>query len=373
LQGHYYLITMGVNDLRQRLDELDAKILALIAERQAVVSEIGAQKMESGRPLRDYAREREVLEQAEGKAIDLGMPAGIARDIMQQLIQHSLTHQEQRRWVSAEHGLGQTALVIGGLGRMGAWMARYLDAVGYTVEVADPGEGESLFPHFSDWQTSDLQHDVIVVAAPMRISNGILLALVERQPPGLVFDIASLKSPLAQGHTALLEAGCRVASVHPMFGPDAMMLADRHVLFVDVGHPDATGAALEMFAPTAAECVQMTPAEHDRAMSWVLGLSHLLNIAFATTLSSSGAAISWLKKLSSTTFNAQLEVASNIIHENPRLYYEIQHCNDSGESALDLFTATLEQLKGQIEGGDEEAWVEKIMAARTALDKSPNE
>lgn len=360
---------MDVSSLRQRLDDLDEKILVLIAQRQALTAQIGAQKHEAGRPLRDYAREREVLERAEKKATELGMPAAIARDIMQQLILHSLTHQEQRRWVNAEHGLGQSALIIGGLGRMGAWMAGYLDALGYSVEIADPGTGVSIFPHIPEWQESGLHHDVIVVAAPMRISNEILVSLAERKPAGLIFDIASLKSPLSAGQAALLDAGCRVTSVHPMFGPDAMMLADRHVLFVDVGDADATRAALDMFAHTAAECVQMSPAEHDQAMSWVLGLSHMMNIAFATTLSGSGAAIAWLKKLSSTTFNAQLEVASNIIHENPRLYYEIQHCNDSGETALEMFANQLDQLKQQIESGDEEGFVDMFMAARTTLDK----
>lgn len=364
---------MKVSGLRQQLDELDQKILKLVAQRQALVAEIGARKHEAGRPLRDYTREREVLEQAEYQAVELGMPAVIARDIMQQLIQHSLTHQEQRRWVSAEHGLGQSALIIGGLGRMGAWMAGYLDALGYSVEIADPGEGDSIFPHFADWQSSALDHDVIVVAAPMRISNQILLALAEKKPAALIFDIASLKSPLATGQAALIDAGCQVTSVHPMFGPDARMLADRHVLIVDVGNPEATGAALEMFAHTAAECVQMSPGEHDQAMSWVLGLSHLMNIAFATTLSGSGAAISWLQKLSSTTFNAQFQVANNIIHENPRLYYEIQHCNDSGESALELFASRLQELKQQIDGGDEEGFVDAIMAARRALDKKADD
>lgn len=364
---------MKVSGLRQQLDELDDEILGLIAERQALVTEIGIRKHEAGRPLRDYAREREVLERAEDRAIDLGMPASIARDIMQQLIGHSLTHQEQRRWVSAEHGLGQSALVIGGLGRMGAWMARYLDALGFAVEIADPGAGKSIFPLISQWQSSKLQHDVIAVAAPMRISNQILLSLADRSPEGLIFDIASLKSPLSAGHAALLEAGCQVTSVHPMFGPDAMMLADRHVLFVDVGHVGATRAALDLFAHTAAECVQMSPSEHDQAMSWVLGLSHLMNIAFATTLSGSATAISWLRKLSSTTFNAQFEVANNIIHENPRLYYEIQHCNASGENVLELFTARLEELKQQIDGGDEEAFVETIMAARRALDNKADD
>ena len=34
---------------------------------------------------------------------------------------------------------------------------------------------------------------------------------------------------------ALVPAGVRVTSVHPMFGPDTELLSGRHVIFVDVG------------------------------------------------------------------------------------------------------------------------------------------
>ena len=81
------------------------------------------------------------------------------------------------------------------------------------------------------------EYDLVVVAVPLRPSNAILHRLAELKPRGLVFDIGSLKSPMRTGLKALTESGCRVCSVHPMFGPDEIGLSGRHILFVNTGNP----------------------------------------------------------------------------------------------------------------------------------------
>ena len=56
-----------------------------------------------------------------------------------------------------------------------------------------------------------------------------------RRPKGVIFDVGSLKSPLRAGLNALKSHGCRVTSLHPMFGPNTELLSGRHVIFVEVG------------------------------------------------------------------------------------------------------------------------------------------
>ena len=56
-------------------------------------------------------------------------------------------------------------------------------------------------------------------------------------------SLGSLKSPLRGGLMALRSLGCRVTSVHPMFGPDTELLSGRHVVFVDLGDAGALQAA----------------------------------------------------------------------------------------------------------------------------------
>jgi chorismate mutase/prephenate dehydrogenase len=353
----------AINTLRQRLDQLDTRILELIAERQQIVTTIGETKHEKGQSLRDFAREQQVIERGVRKASELGLPGEVARDILERLIHHSLTRQEHRRISASGHGQGHRALVIGGLGRMGDWVARYLDTLGYSVEIADPGEGESLFPRVSDWRSTDLAHEVIVVAAPLRASNLILQELADSRPAGLVFDVGSLKGPLRPGLEALRNAGCRVCSVHPMFGPDALMLSGRHILFVAVDGPDSVAEARALFAHTAAECVELDLEEHDKVMAWVLGLSHIINIAFAVTLSTQDESIPLLRQISSSTFDAQLGIASQVISENPRLYFEIQRGARHGPEVSGRFAAALEDLMSAVRSDDEENFVKLMETA----------
>ena len=102
-----------------------------------------------------------------------------------------------------------------------------------------------------------------------------------------------------------------------MFGPDTELLSGRHVIFVDLGAPEATAAARALFEPTMATLVEMDLESHDRLIAYVLGLSHALNIAFFTALAESGEAAPRLATLSSTTFDAQLGVARRSRRRTP--------------------------------------------------------
>ncbi|NCF61268.1 MAG: prephenate dehydrogenase/arogenate dehydrogenase family protein [Gammaproteobacteria bacterium] len=354
-------------ELRNRLDEIDRGIIDLVAERQAVVTAIGEHKLKTGAPLRHYAREREVIDRGMARAESLGLSGRVAREILETLIHHSLGNQETYQLVQSDHGQGKQALVIGGLGRMGEWMSRYLDMVGYHVDVADPVEKETPFDRVSDWEKMIGNYDLVVVAVPLRPSNAILHRLAELKPRGLVFDIGSLKSPMQSGLEALAQSGCRVCSVHPMFGPDEIGLSGRHILFVDVGNKEALADARALFAHTAADCVDLSLQEHDEVMAWVLGLSHLVNIAFASALAESGEAVPLLRQISSSTFNAQLKVAAQVVSENPHLYYEIQQGNRMTGEVVDQFSRVFEELARAVRVGDEITWTRAMEVANQRI------
>jgi len=359
-------------ELRQRLDEIDSGIVDLIAERQAVVTTIAEHKLRTGLPLRHYEREREVIDRGMARAEDQGLSGAVARDILQTLIHHSLGNQETHKLAQSAHGQGQRALVIGGLGRMGVWMCRYLDMVGYVVDVADPVAGDTPFKRADDWQATINVYDLIVVAVPLRPSNTILLTLAGLKPRCLVFDIASLKSPIREGLEAMRKNGCRVCSVHPMFGPNEVGLSGRHILFVDVGDRQAMDEARALFAHTAAECVELSLQEHDEVMAWVLGLSHLVNIAFAGALAQSGEAVPLLKQISSSTFNAQLGVATQVVSENPHLYYEIQQGNENTNEVSTHFLKVLNELVTAVNENDEAVFTRHMGAAKRRLTGEQN-
>ncbi|HTJ46653.1 MAG TPA: prephenate dehydrogenase/arogenate dehydrogenase family protein [Kofleriaceae bacterium] len=359
-----------LDELRASLGQIDREILALVAKRQAMAIEIGQTKRDAGLPTRDFRQERDVIERARRAAADQGLPPVLGERLMLALIDSSLTVQEKDLVASRGSGGGRRVLVIGGAGNMGRWFVRFLSAQGFSVEVADPSGPVEGCPHVRDWRdAAPLEHELIVIAAPMPASNTILAEMAVAPPRGVVFDVGSLKSPLRDGLRALRDAGGRVCSVHPMFGPDTELLSGRHVIFVDLGVPEATAAARELFASTMATLVDMDLESHDRLIAYELGLSHALNIAFFTALAESGEAAPRLATLSSTTFDSQLRVAGAVARENPDLYFEIQHLNDYGTESITALLYAVERLRSVVRAGDADGFRALMERGRAYLDQ----
>jgi chorismate mutase/prephenate dehydrogenase len=358
---------MTLEQLRQRLTQVDRELIALVADRQRIVAEIGAHKIQNAVPTRDYEREREVLKGAREQAETLGLEGDLAEKIMHLLIRSSLTQQEQTRVAAQTSGAGRRVLIIGGGGKMGAWFARFLNSQGFAVEIADPAVSPDGFRNIGDWRSDPLSHDIIVVATPIKTTADVLDELANRRPQGLIIDIGSLKTPLRAALSRLVAAGCKTTSIHPMFGPDTNLLSGRHVIFVEVGVPAATAQARALFGSTMAEQIEMSLEDHDRLIAYVLGLSHALNLAFFTALAESGELVPRLKNMSSTTFDAQLKVASLVAADNPHLYFEIQALNDYGRTSLDALRVATERIQRLVEDKNEQGFVELMEAGRKYL------
>ena len=358
----------SLEDLRRRINELDRQILELVGQRQETSREIIRAKRQTGHATRDYNREREVLLAARESGRQYGVSPQLAENILRLLIRSSLTTQEQASVAAQGAGSGRTALVIGGSGKIGRWFADFMASQGFAVEVADPVGAPAGFTHVADWKSSSLAHDFIIVATPLGATDKILRELALRRPKGVIFDVGSLKSPLRAGLNALKTHGCRVTSVHPMFGPDTELLSGRHVIFVEAGSAEATQAARELFASTMVEQVVMSLEDHDRLIAYVLGLSHALNIAFFTALAESGEAAPKLAKLSSTTFDSQLDVASKVAQESPELYFEIQALNDYGSESLEALAQAVERLRAAVIAQDFPAFEALMRRGREYLE-----
>jgi chorismate mutase/prephenate dehydrogenase len=357
---------MSLDDLRSELSAVDQRLVDLIADRQRIVAEIGKTKQSAGTGTRDYAREKDVLDMGRAQAEKMGVDPDLIEDLLQMLIRTSLESQERDRVVAEGKGDGRRVLVIGGLGKMGRWFVDFFTSQGFATSIADPavedGPGS-----FSSWTDAGVDFDAIIVAAPLAVSGRILAQLAVLKPKGLIFDIGSLKSPLIDGLKELRSAGCRVTSLHPMYGPDTRLLSGRHLIFCDVGDADATAAAKELFASTMVEKIDMGLEDHDRLIAYVLGLSHALNIAFFTALAESGEAAPKLAQMSSTTFDSQLLVSAAVADDNPHLYFEIQNLNKFGLGPLDALCEAAGRIRETVVSGDEGAFVELMNKGRDYL------
>src|SRR5580704_12151641 len=165
--------TVTLAGLRQRVTDIDRQLIALVAERKAVSEEVARVKRATGKPTRDYERERDVILGVRTMAQERGVSPELAEQLMRLLIRSSLTTQEHASVMAHGAGSGQRALVIGGAGKIGGWFAQFLGSQGFAVEIADPKRPADL-PGLDDWAASDLSHDFIVVATPLAATNAIL-------------------------------------------------------------------------------------------------------------------------------------------------------------------------------------------------------
>ncbi|HEY7530143.1 MAG TPA: 3-deoxy-7-phosphoheptulonate synthase [Gemmatimonadota bacterium] len=83
--------------LRRRIEQLDAEILRLAAERTRVARVIGRRKSQAREPVRDERREAEVIAWARGAADGLGLTAETAEGLIRLLVEEAVASQTRDR------------------------------------------------------------------------------------------------------------------------------------------------------------------------------------------------------------------------------------------------------------------------------------
>src|SRR5213080_470315 len=68
-----------LEDLRRRLTDIDRQLIALVAERKAVSAAVARVQRATGKPTRDYGREREVILGAREAAAERGVSPATRR------------------------------------------------------------------------------------------------------------------------------------------------------------------------------------------------------------------------------------------------------------------------------------------------------
>lgn len=348
----------SLEQLRQRIREIDADLLRLVADRTETAKAIGQQKKLAGIALRDWDVERQVLDRAARQADELGLPRSAVRAFMQRLIATSRDEQERTSY-STYRGAAESIVVIGGAGKMGRWFVDFFGNQGHRVSAYDAAE-----PVWAGLGAALEGTSCALIATPLDAVPDAIDQLVAASYDGVAFDIASLKSHLKPAVTRARAAGLRLTSVHPMFGPNARTLSDQVICVCDCGDADATRQVEAFFADTAATLVKLSLDEHDRIVSYVLGLSHLTNIIFTRVLMGSGLPFDAINRVGSTTFHSQMATAETVIQENPELYYAIQKLNPFSTELHESFQRELETISGWLHTGDLQAFREMMQAGR---------
>lgn len=329
-----------LDQLRQQVARLDREILEKISERLRTSRLIGEAKRRAQLPIRDFRVEASVMQRARQAATELGFDPALAESVLESLIEAAVQTQVAHQPVTHK-GEFQRVLIVGGSGRMGAWLRQFLEGQGHTVASCDPSGGD-----FASLQAAAGESwEVVVLSTPLAMLPETLGQALALGGSPLIFDIGSLKSHLVQDLQKAAAQGHRVASLHPMFAPGTVVLTGRSLLVCDAGNAAATEQACDLFRETAVSLCPVPLEQHDQVMGALLGLSHTINLLFGQALCQLGLGFEKLGPIASTTFAKQAKTAAEVAAENPELYHQIQNLNQCTPQVYQALQVSLERLR----------------------------
>ena len=310
--------------LRDEMSDIDRGILDLVAKRLHLAEQVGLENKLLGRPARDGSDDDLVVTRVLTEAATRGISPPFADGLGRLLIDETARRQEV---VQLPRPAGQKVLVVGGAGSMGRWLCRYFRSRGYAVVVNDSAGPLEDFPFEKDLAKGVLAADVVAVSVPMSACAEVLRRIADLKPEALLFEVASLKAPIEKGLREMGREGLRIASVHPVFGPNLWPLSSGNIIFCDCGNGLAVVETKELFRATGATFVDVSLDHHDEFMAFLLGLTHLCLLTFARGVAQSPFDLAGLKRSAGSTFSRLSVIAEGLLADSPALLRDIQALN----------------------------------------------
>ena len=209
--------------------------------------------------------------------------------------------------------------IIGVNGKMGQWFANYFHKIGFEVIGFDTkNEGtEKFVTKGNSLVGAILKTDYVLLCTPTKNTPEIIrLIAKEMQRGSYLIEISSQKFKTAQ---TLLKTPSRVnpICIHPMFGPGTKNIDGKNIIIIPIKDGKQELNTAKTLFPKS-NFVTIDAVEHDKKIAVILGLTHLINIAFANILAKDDK-ILLTEKMAGSTFKAQKIITESILTESPEL------------------------------------------------------
>ena len=243
-----------------------------------------------------------------------------------------------------------TVGIVGGLGRMGKWFAKFFKGAGLPVFISDLHTEPS-----SEDLTRRCQ--VIILSLPMEAFPKVVAKIGPLLPEGsFMTDLCSLKQ--SQVACMLEHTRCEVVGTHPLFGPAEDSIRGRRVALCP-GRGKRWFSWWEgLLRQHGAVISVVSPEKHDRTMAWAQALNHFILLCLGKALGDYGIDLQQILALAPPSFEQQMNIVARLYHQDPELYATIQMSNPYTDSVLETFSRSGENLRKIIKERDRSAFIE---------------
>ena len=259
--------------------------------------------------------------------------------------------------------------IIGVNGKMGKWFANYFYKMGFEVIGFDTNDKikEKFVIKANSLIGAILKTEYVLLCTPTKNTPEIIRLIAKEMKHGSqLIEISSQKSKTA--HT-LIKTPAKVnpVCIHPMFGPGIKKIDGKNIIIIPVKDVKKELDTAKLLFPKA-NFVTIDATEHDKKIAVILGLTHLINIAFANILAKDEK-ISLTEKMSGTTFKMQKIVTESILTESPELIETIISNPEMRKYGEEFWKDVGKLLTNSQEGKSEEI-IDYIKSAQNKISKS---
>ncbi|MDD0823963.1 bifunctional chorismate mutase/prephenate dehydrogenase [Mannheimia sp. AT1] len=334
--------------LREKIDQVDQQLIDLLAQRLALVAEVGKVKSEHGIPV--YAPDREAImiaarrEEAEKK----GIPADLIEDVLRRVMRESYANENRHGFKMVNPDI-QKIVIVGGKGKLGGLFGHYLTLSGYQVEALGS----------QDWDNAATilaNTDVVIVCVPIAKTN----ETIERLQPYLTENmiLADLTSVKAQPLRKMLEVHSgAVVGLHPMFGPDITSMAKQVIACCHGRLPERYEWLIEQMKIWGAKVEQIDAQEHDNAMTYIQALRHFSTFTFGLHLSHQPVQLAQLLALSSPIYRLELAMIGRLFAQDGSLYADIIADKPENIATIEALKESFEQSLAFFKNNDKDGFI----------------
>lgn len=200
--------------------------------------------------------------------------------------------------------------------------------------------------------------DLVVIATPVRSTGDIARALAPVLPAGaIVTDVGSVKQWVVAAAQSALPEATPFVGAHPIAGSEQTgAAAARADLFegavcvltpTDRTPPAARDAVAALWRGVGARVLEMTAAEHDRALAWTSHLGHVLSYALSRAVGAAGVDVGVLG-------GPSLRELTRLAGGSTPMWRDIFLANDAAVlAAIDAFASALGELRAAVALGDD--------------------
>jgi len=222
-------------------------------------------------------------------------------------------------------------IAILGAGKMGRWFAKFFLEEGYSVVVADRNKRKleslrnELAVETANFAESVRNADRILICVSIEAFEAVVKTIAPYTSRGqIVMDICSVKEkPVKIMHDHLKNG--LILGTHPVFGPGSKGVQNKAFILTPTNKQEKKFAeTFKVWLETKkARVFMISPEEHDRLMSIVLGFPHFVGLVACETLLEQKDYLE-TKNVAGTTYRMLLTLAEVTAMENPGLFSSLQ-------------------------------------------------